>query len=68
MVLNGKATGRDAQTSVQQLREHLAETEVFSDLVESVEVTKYGADPTEGADKFDRIFEIECRYRARPFE
>ena len=68
LVIDGKAIGARAEQHVQRLREAMQSEPPFRDLTATVTVAKYGKDTTEGADKFDRIFQIQCTYEPRKFE
>ena len=68
LTLNGKAIGLKSEQNVQVLERRLAGNAPFGDAVREVEVPKYGADTSEGAGKYDRVFQIVAYYNEREFE
>lgn len=64
----GIAYGENTEDNVQKLCLKLAKGESFTNFVKEAEVTRYVANPAEGANKQDRLFAIDVRYKARKFE
>ncbi len=69
MHLIGKTSGEDADVHVRRLIDRLS-TPAFSNRLESVTVPGGGfrPDPSRGALRTDRVFDVFCRYRSRKFE
>lgn len=69
MAIDGRALGDTAENDIQSLKSRLEHGRPFVGVVKEggVEVPVYGADPTPGADKADRIFKIHCIYENKPF-
>ncbi|MBM4144014.1 MAG: hypothetical protein FJ225_10555 [Lentisphaerae bacterium] len=68
-VVDGRAVGDGAEDAVRTLRMRLTSEMPFATNVapDGVSVVAYGADPTPGAGKNDRVFSVQCRYRPREF-
>jgi len=66
--LQGKAIGTNAQENVDGLRGSLAEAETFKPFLEKIDVVEFKADTDKDADKHDRVFRIEGRYKPRVVE
>jgi len=66
--MKGTALGEKAELSVRRLERLLAQAPAFSNIMDRVEVSKYGADTRSGASKSDRVFEINCTYETLKFK
>ncbi len=69
MTIDGRAMGDTAETDIQSLKNHLEHADAFVGIVkeDGVRVPVYGADPTPGVNRADRIFKIQCMYEDKPF-
>lgn len=64
LFLRGKATGATSERDIPNLRRALEKL----DPIASAEVTRFGADMTPSADRFDRVFQIDCVFHPRLFK
>jgi Tfp pilus assembly protein PilN len=68
LALEGRAVGEGSEKNVEAFKQTLAERPVFTNVIGEVKVGQFGADLSKGAEKFDRVFRIECKFRPRKFE
>lgn len=78
LTLKGRATTSQADSDVAKLKNDLAQTEIFASVLvnkakdktdkEGVEMLNYNYDSAKEGTKADRIFEIRCNFKPRPFE
>jgi hypothetical protein len=61
----GKAVSAGAEHAVEAFQRRLLTAPVFSGRVQTVEISRFGADP---ANKNDRVFQLGCTYAPRQFE
>lgn len=63
----GKSYGTEAQDNVKVLRNNIAEGAEFGEYVQEVKAS-IKADESQGADKNDRIFDLDITYKPRMFQ
>ena len=71
MTLNGKAIGQNAAESVMTLQERLESSESFAGVLREAEVPEgtFQAITENGVvHQYDRVFQINCKYKPRKFE
>lgn len=62
--IRGKTGGPNAQENVTRLRRQMVADAAVTSVVDSVEIPPgaFEQDPTPGASKYDRVFEVVCRF------
>jgi hypothetical protein len=68
LALRGKGVGESSERDIETLKNRLLASPLLSPLVDSVDVKEFNYDPTPGAGREDRVFKIDCAYRARRFD
>jgi hypothetical protein len=68
LTLQGAAYGEKSEANVQKLRRALTESPALAGFVETLDVTRFEANTVPKAGKFDRLFQIDIKYKARKFE
>lgn len=68
MSITGKAITEKAGLNVNNFKNSLELSDFFEPTIESVIVSEFSEDTDEGANKFDRIFKIDCIYKPREFQ
>ncbi len=68
--IKGKTGGVNAQENVTRLRRQMLADPAVTSVVESVEIPPgaFEQDPSAGASKYDRVFEVVCRFMPSPFQ
>jgi len=59
---DGKTSGKDSIQYVQKFKENIETHDATQNVIETVEVANYAANPESNAGQFDRIFQLECKY------
>jgi len=67
MRITGRTSDAEAKQAIETLRNGLEQHPHFKTFVDTVEVTHYGADESDGAGPMDRVFEIEIVYNRLTF-
>ncbi len=68
LTLRGLAFGENTEANVKTLKDSLLKSPVLSGAVGSVDITLFAANTSAGANKLDRIFQIDVYYNARKFQ
>ena len=68
LTLRGLAFGENTEANVKILKASLLKSSTLSGAVDSVEITQFAANTSAGANKLDRIFQIDVLYKARKFQ
>jgi hypothetical protein len=66
--MQGKAVGREAETSVRSFEQQLSGAPAFTAVVDEVSVPEYAADPSSDAGRDDRVFSIQSKYKMQTFQ
>lgn len=64
LLLNGNASGVNAEVYVQRLRKSITKTGPFTNILDEVEIKQFDQDPKNSN---NRLFIIECKYQPRFF-
>lgn len=66
--LSGKSKGADAEANINEFIASIKNNDIFTLPMEQVSIKDFGEDKDENANRQDRVFEIECIYKAKDFQ
>lgn len=68
LILKGMAFGENTEANVQKFKASLQASPTLAGHIESMDITRFDASKASGANKLDRVFQIEAGYKARKFQ
>ncbi len=67
LTLSGKSKGADSETQINEFIANLKSLKIFTDAMVDVVINDFSEDRDKDASRQDRVFEIECIYKAKEF-